>query len=113
MTREGERRKWPRQDLALKIRLKSLPQAESPAEGWFYTRNISTGGLFFEGEQPDVLVEGAVFDIEINMPLARFGFTSARRLEARGKVCRLEPLGQAGRQGVAVEFMAPPRFVVP
>ena len=109
-----ERRKWPRLDVSLKIRLKPLQQPkEEAAEKYYYTRNISTGGLFFEGESPAQVSEGTVFDVEISMPLARYGFSSARRLEARGKVCRVEGSPDTDRTGVAVEFMAPPRFVTP
>lgn len=81
-------------------------------EKFFYTKNISTGGLLFESEEVMPVGEGAVFDVEISMPLAKYGFTSSRRLEARGKVCRVErPLPD--HSGVALEFVAPPRFVSP
>lgn len=114
MGKEDERRKWPRLDVALKIRLKALASQENGfGEQLFYTKNISTGGLFFEGERPLVTSEGSVFDVEISMPLAKYGFTSSRRLEARGKVCRVEQAPEADQNGVALEFMAPPRFVTP
>lgn len=113
MSQGDERRKWPRKDMALKIRLKPLPSGEGGSEFLFYTKNISTGGLFFEGGGECAGPAGAIFDVEISMPLARFGFTSSRRLEARGKVCRIEKSGETDRLGVALEFMAPPRFVTP
>jgi len=107
-----ERRKWPRLEVAFKIRLRPVEGNEgSIGEKQFFTRNISTGGLLFESEKPVPLSEGTVFDVEISMPLAKYGFASARRLEARGKVCRIEEPGDGGRAGVAMEFMAPPRFV--
>jgi hypothetical protein len=100
--------------MALKIRLKPLPSGESrPGELSAYTKNISTGGLFFEDDGGSVAPQGAIFDVEISMPSARFGFTSSRRLEARGKVCRIVRSDDANRCGVALEFMAPPRFVTP
>jgi hypothetical protein len=109
-----ERRKWPRKDMALKIRLRPLPSGEGIAgELSAYTKNISTGGLFFEEGDGSVAPQGAIFDVEISMPSARFGFTSSRRLEARGKVCRIEKVDDTSRSGVALEFMAPPRFVTP
>lgn len=109
-----ERRKWPRLDVALKIRLKCVG-AEKPSaeEKSFYTKNISTGGLMFESNEAAPMPEGSVFDVEIAMPLAKYGFTSSRRLEARGKVCRVETHTFPERSGVALEFMAPPRFVTP
>lgn len=108
-----ERRKWPRLDVALKIRLRPLVQGGVGLEDKsFYTKNISTGGLLFESDEVAPVAQGAVFDVEISMPLAKYGFTSARRLEARGKVCRVER-SVPDRSGVALEFMAPPRFVTP
>jgi hypothetical protein len=112
LTQEQDKRKWPRQDMALKIRLKAVPGETCEGEKCFYTRNVSTGGLFFESDTPPAFPEGAMVDVEINMPLARFGFTSSRRLETRGKVCRVEDRGKE-HVGVAVEFVAPPRFVTP
>jgi len=112
VTQEQEKRKWPRQDMALKIRLRGAPGEACEGEKCFYTRNVSTGGLFFESEKPVAFPEGSVVDIEISMPLARFGFTSSRRLETRGRVCRVEDRGQE-QVGVAVEFAAPPRFITP
>jgi len=108
-----EKRKWPRLDVSLKIRLKALVAEEAADERFFYTRNISTGGLMFENDEAAGVTEGSVFDVEISMPLAKYGFTSSRRLEARGRVCRIEKLVQEKRLGVALEFMAPPRFVTP
>jgi hypothetical protein len=110
-----ERRKWPRKDMALKIRLKPLPSPGESLAGEMsaYTKNISTGGLFFEESAEAPVPDGAIFDVEISMPSARFGFTSSRRLEARGRVCRIVKSGEASRCGVALEFMAPPRFVTP
>ena len=114
MAQGEERRKWPRLDVALKIRLKPLaPNEDNSGEHSFYTRNISTGGLFFEGEEALDVAEGAVCDVEISMPLAKYGFTSSRRLEARGRVCRVEQSPGKATPGVALEFMAPPRFVTP
>ena len=114
MTQEGERRKWPRLDVALKIRLKPIaPEVEAREEQFFYTKNISTGGLLFESDEQAAVAEGSVFDVEISMPLAKYGFTSARRLEARGKVCRVLTVAPGSPAGVALEFMAPPRFVTP
>ncbi len=109
-----ERRKWPRLDVALKIRLKPIvTEGEVAQDQFFYTRNISTGGLLFESADSDTIPEGSVFDVEISMPLAKYGFTSSRRLEARGKVCRAQTAASGGSCGVALEFMAPPRFVTP
>ncbi|MHC4712228.1 MAG: PilZ domain-containing protein [Planctomycetota bacterium] len=110
--RQEERRKWPRLDVAFKIRLKPVGgQAEALREEGFCTKNISTGGLLFESRETMPLSEGAVLDVEISMPLAKYGFTSSRRLEARGKVCRVEQGGPEGSRAVALEFLAPPRFV--
>lgn len=109
-----ERRKWPRLDVALKIRLRSVAAGQPGAEEKpFYTKNISTGGLMFESDEVAPMPEGSVFDVEIAMPLAKYGFTSSRRLEARGKVCRVESRAFPDQSGVALEFMAPPRFVTP
>jgi len=114
VAQKEERRKWPRLDVALKIRLKPLvAAAEMVSEQSFYTKNISTGGLMFESDETPAVNEGSVFDVEISMPLAKYGFTSSRRLEARGRVCRVEAVPQGNRSGVALEFMAPPRFVSP
>ena len=113
MGQTEERRKWPRLDVALKIRLRPVATAgEGFEERAFYTKNISTGGLLFDAGETPSLAEGSVFDVEISMPLAKYGFTSSRRLEARGKVCRVEGRA-AAPSGVALEFMAPPRFVSP
>ena len=113
MGQTEERRKWPRLDVALKIRLRPVVAAgEGLEEKAFYTRNISTGGLLFETGEAAALAEGSVFDVEISRPLAKYGFTSSRRLEARGKICRVEAR-PAEPCGVALEFMAPPRFVSP
>jgi hypothetical protein len=107
-----ERRKWPRLEVGFRIRLKPLgDRGEGFTEESFCTRNISTGGLLFEGPGGLGISEGSVFDVEISMPLAKYGFASSRRLEARGKVCRVQKEAEGGRQGVALEFMAPPRFV--
>jgi len=67
--------------------------------------------LLFESREAMPLSEGAVLDVEISMPLAKYGFTSSRRLEARGKVCRIEDVGPREARAVALEFLAPPRFV--
>ena len=113
MGQSEERRKWPRLDVALKIRLRPLAgEGVDLQEKFFYTKNISTGGLLFESEEAMPVGEGSVFDVEISMPLAKYGFTSSRRLEARGKVCRVER-ALPERSGVALEFVAPPRFVSP
>ncbi len=109
-----ERRKWPRLDVALKIRLKSLAGAlQAVEEKFFYTKNISTGGLLFDSDEKTAVAEGSIYDVEISMPLAKYGFTSSRRLEARGRVCRVENLKEVEHACVALEFMAPPRFVTP
>jgi hypothetical protein len=113
VVQEGaERRKWPRLDVGFRIRLKPLAgqEAQFPEES-FCTKNISTGGLLFDGPEALSVAEGSVFDVEISMPLAKYGFASSRRLEARGKVCRVEEEFDEGRREVALEFMAPPRFV--
>lgn len=110
-----ERRKWPRLDVALKIRLKPLVvEGEGVNDRFFYTKNISTGGLLFDSDLSEAAGEGGIFDVEISMPLAKYGFTSSRRLEARGKVCRVEHTAKSDdASSVALEFMAPPRFVTP
>jgi hypothetical protein len=107
-----ERRKWPRVEAGFRIRLKPLTgQSEAFRQESFCTRNISTGGLLFESSEALDVSPGSVFDVEISMPLAKFGFASSRRLEARGKVCRVQERERQGRCEVALEFMAPPRFV--
>jgi c-di-GMP-binding flagellar brake protein YcgR len=107
-----ERRKWPRVEAGFRIRLKPLGgQTEAAGQESFCTKNISTGGLLFESSGGLEVSPGSVFDVEISMPLAKFGFASSRRLEARGKVCRVREREQEGRREVALEFMAPPRFV--
>lgn len=112
MAQSQERRKWPRLEVAFKILLKPLEVAkENSAEDYHYTKNISTGGLLFESDEATPVAQGSVFDVEISMPLAKYGFTSSRRLEARGKVCRVESSPAEGRRAVALEFMAPPRFI--
>ena len=110
MVHGDERRKWPRLDVGFRIKLRSVEsEGESLAEESFCTRNISTGGLLFESGEVLPVSEGKVFDVEISMPLAKYGFASSRRLEARGKVCRVEEEGD--QRAVALEFMAPPRFL--
>ena len=111
MAEGKERRKWPRLDVGFRIRLKPVEGEANLEEENFCTRNISTGGLLFEGPEVLPVSEGKVFDVEIAMPLAKYGFASSRRLEARGKVCRIEGEGEGGRKAVALEFMAPPRFL--
>ncbi len=113
MVMADERRKWPRLDVGFRIRLKPVEGAAmNYGEESFCTRNISTGGLLFEGPEVIEVAEGKVFDVEIAMPLARYGFASSRRLQARGRVCRIEEVEQeGGRRAVALEFMAPPRFL--
>lgn len=106
-----ERRKWPRLDVGFRIKLKPVEnEGEGFGEESFCTRNISTGGLLFESGEVLPVSEGKVFDVEILMPLAKYGFASSRRLEARGKVCRVEE-EEGERRAVALEFMAPPRFL--
>ena len=111
MAQSDERRRWPRLEVALKIKVKPLATEEEKAEEFYYTRNISTGGLLFESGAGEAPPQGGIYDVEISMPLAKYGFATARRLEARGKVCRLE--GREQKAGVALEFVAPPRFVTP
>lgn len=108
-----ERRKWPRLEVAFKIRLKELVGKEEALQREdFYTKNISTGGLLFESGEDLSVSEGSVLGVEISMPLAKYGFASSRRLEARGRVCRIGAARQEKAQReVALEFMAPPRFV--
>ncbi|MCD6404210.1 MAG: PilZ domain-containing protein [Planctomycetes bacterium] len=112
MSHAEERRKWPRLEVAFKIRLKPLV-GESAAfeQEQFLTKNISTGGLLFESKEALPVSKGSVLDVDISMPLAKYGFASSRRLEARGKVCRVEGGPEEGCREVALEFMAPPRFV--
>ncbi len=113
MAEKSERRKWPRLEVALKIRLRPVEEGEAGEEQSCHTKNISTGGLFFEGARPASLADAAVLDVEISMPLAKYGFSPARRLEARGRVCRVEEAQGASVGGVALEFVSPPRFVTP
>ena len=112
MAQGKERRKWPRLEAAFRVRLRALEgEGEVPESGYLYTKNISTGGLLIESGGELGLTKGSVFEVEIAMPLAKYGFGSQRRLEARGRVCRVEEPGEGGGGGVALEFMAPPRFV--
>ncbi len=112
MSHTEERRKWPRLEVAFKIRLKPLVGENASFEQeQFLTKNISTGGLLFESKESLPVSKGTVLDVDISMPLAKYGFTSPRKLKARGKVCRVKSGPGKGRREVALEFMAPPRFV--
>lgn len=112
MAQGSERRKWPRLEVAFRIRLTPLG-GENPefSEENYCTKNISTGGLLVESVAPLPVAVGSLLDVAISMPLAKYGFASSRRLEARGKVCRVMEGGEGNSNAVALEFMAPPRFV--
>jgi hypothetical protein len=75
------------------------------------TRNISPGDMSFESGMARQLHAGQHLDVDIELPMEGATIFADRRLQARGKVVRVDPPGPDGSPGVvAVVFENVPAF---
>jgi hypothetical protein len=106
--RRGHRRLSVR--LALVVRLGASETAGAVMERTV-TRNISPGDMCFESRLTSRMRVGDRLDADIELPVEGATIFSERRLQARGRVVRVDPSGQDGAPGsAAVVFEGPPAF---
>ena len=106
--RRGHRRLSVR--LALVVRLGASETVPAVAERTV-TRNISPGDMCFESRLTGRMRVGDLLDVDIELPVEGPTIFSERRLQARGRIVRVEPSGQDGAPGsAAVVFEGPPVF---
>ncbi len=96
--------------LSIVVRLGSDPSARATVERTV-TRNISPGDVLFESAFAARLGAGDLIQVDIELPVEGPTIFSERRLQAQGRVARVEPPGPDGGPGsVAVVFEGPPVF---
>jgi hypothetical protein len=108
----AERRKNRRLSvrLAIEVRLNGGPGRPATVEKTF-TRNISPGDMYFESALGDRLRIGDKVEAYIELPLGGSTIFSERRLEAQGRVVRLDRAGDGEPlRGAALVFDEPPAF---
>lgn len=99
--------------LAVAVRLPG-PGGEPTVVERTVTRNISPGDMCFESGLAGRLRQGDPVEVDIELPVDGATIFAERRLQARGRVVRLEASGLgAGPAGVAIVFEGPPAFHSP
>lgn len=96
MTKFGHFRSSPRPQVSHQVTLRRKSRPSDPPIVAF-TRDISTGGLFVETDQPFVLDE--VLQISLHSP------TTWEPLTLSAKVCRVEPGNKDKKAGVGLHFV--------
>ncbi len=91
-------RKYPRADLAVKVKLSLSGDRTRTFEAALPTNNISVGGLFLQSTF--FLKLGTLLDVELELP------PHNRKVHARGQVVRVETMAAdgAGQTGFALRF---------
>ena len=108
----GERRRNRRLSvrLGVVVRLKASEAGSAVVERTV-TRNISPGDMCIESGLAARLRAGDRLDVDIELPVEGSTIFSERRLQAGGRVVRVEAPGAEARTGgVAVVFEGPPVF---
>ena len=106
--RRGNRRIAVR--LSVSVRFLTAEGAPSGAERTV-TRNISPHDMCFESGLAGQLTPGDRLEAEIELPVEGATIFAERRLQARGRIVRVESTVATGQAGaVAVIFEGPPVF---
>jgi len=107
VTTRHERRMHRRLEIRLPLEYCLLGDAEGNVCRTV-TKNISTGGLYFETDDEDIR-PGMVLSLGLTIPPGEGHFPYQGRVTGTGEVVRVTPLGEAGpgkprRIGVATRF---------
>lgn len=104
-SRFDERRRCQRMEIRLPVECR-LERAGGPHIVRTVTRNIGTGGLYVELDEPDFSV-GDVIDVQLTLPAAEGVSSHPGRASSRAEVLRVFSVGDEGsaRFGIAAKFL--------
>jgi len=112
---QTDRRQHRRLDICLPLEC-HRPDRDDPLVLRSTTRNISTGGLYFEAEVSDGLPPPepeSLLSVELTIPPGEGHFPYEGHVRSVAEVLRCEPLGSPGgeqgpsRMGIAARFREP------
>lgn len=104
----NERRRYSRISIALPVELTLADGHRRRLLGT--SSDVSTGGVYFVSDVPDVLKQGEQVGVRLVIPPALGRASTPTSLKADATVIRIEPASGEGVTGIACKFSHSPEF---